>query len=394
VTVSNCTVSGCTTKTTIAGNLTAGILTGVIANIGTTSVAGGASTTGSYSFVATLALNNITVTNCTVQNCPGYASAATYTQAQNSTGILFCNTNNSTISYNFISGNGASEVLGNAGIEFNWCSNSIIEFNEVYNQISSNAPGDGDGVDLDVGCQSCTAQYNYIHHCGGSGIAYFNFNNPTSFTHSGCVARFNICENNMQSHSNYPEIWVESFSGGTGPTGIEIYNNTVYNSLSSGIITVAQIGPSASGSITGYFCNNIIMEGTAANTLGVAFVNCPSFVTNGNYYYATGAAYDFNWQGTQYSTFSAFKTASSQEANGVSGTDPKLNNPGSGGTVSGYNPPNPTAYELQATSPCIGAGLNLSSLYSINPGSQDFYGNAIPNGSGSGYNVGAYGATA
>jgi hypothetical protein len=39
----------------------------------------------------------------------------------------------------------------------------------------------------------------------------------------------------------------------------------------------------------------------------------------------------------------------------------------------------------------IGVGLNLSTHFSINPGPQNFYGNSLPSGVGTGFNVGAGG---
>jgi hypothetical protein len=50
--------------------------------------------------------------------------------------------------------------------------------------------------------------------------------------------------------------------------------------------------------------------------------------------------------------------------------------------------PAPTAYLLGGGSPALGAGVNLQSAYSINPGGQDYYGQAIPY-PGGGYNIGA-----
>jgi hypothetical protein len=42
----------------------------------------------------------------------------------------------------------------------------------------------------------------------------------------------------------------------------------------------------------------------------------------------------------------------------------------------------------------IGVGLDLTAPpYNLNVGTQDFYGNAIPHTKGSGYNIGADGAT-
>jgi hypothetical protein len=77
-------------------------------------------------------------------------------------------------------------------------------------------------------------------------------------------------------------------------------------------------------------------------------------------------------------------------------TNPSLTSPGSGGTcyssgTAGGPQPCPSAYKLQGGSPMIGAGQNLNSTYGINPGTRDYFRNSIPNGLGSGFNVGADG---
>ena len=81
----------------------------------------------------------------------------------------------------------------------------------------------------------------------------------------------------------------------------------------------------------------------------------------------------------------AWQASTSQEE--ISGSnvgltgDPQLEAPGGGGTTNGYNPLDLEAtYKLMSSSPMINAGLNLSSQFSIDPGSQDFYGTTIPSG--------------
>jgi hypothetical protein len=44
-----------------------------------------------------------------------------------------------------------------------------------------------------------------------------------------------------------------------------------------------------------------------------------------------------------------------------------------------------TGYQLQSGSPDIGTGISIAS-----PGTMNLFGIAIPNGTGSGYNIGAY----
>ena len=62
--------------------------------------------------------------------------------------------------------------------------------------------------------------------------------------------------------------------------------------------------------------------------------------------------------------------------------------PGNGGTINGYVVGLPAAYKLLSGSPMIGAGLNMLTQFSINPGTKDFYGTTIPVGGT--FEIGAY----
>jgi hypothetical protein len=58
--------------------------------------------------------------------------------------------------------------------------------------------------------------------------------------------------------------------------------------------------------------------------------------------------------------------------------DPMLTSPGAGTTVENADQLSTlTAYRLKAGSPMIHSGLNLKSLYGIDVGQTDFYGNAL-----------------
>lgn len=377
ITVQNCNVSNCTANVNILNNITAGICFGTNISVGTRSSDGGI-------FTATLAAANIVVKNSVVENCPG--STIPNTPYQTSTGIFIGNTllSANAITRNFVSGNGANETKGNAGIECNWCSGGasltwVVTQNEVNNQISVNAPADGDGIDFDSGCINLGMEQNYIHDCDGVGIFFFNFG---AFTHSGCAARYNILQNNAKLHDF--EIWVSSGTGSTGPQNIAIYNNTVYDAISRTATLVIMDGVTA---VSGIFENNIIINGATGPDLNIFFSVVTNFTANNNLYLAASTAYNWNWNGTVYTTFASYKTASGQDANSLAGVDPQLTAPGTGGTYNGYSPPQPTAYDLAAGSPAAGTGIVIA-----DGGSQDYYGNPVPNSTGSGYSIGAYNA--
>ena len=70
---------------------------------------------------------------------------------------------------------------------------------------------------------------------------------------------------------------------------------------------------------------------------------------------------------------------------------PQLTSPGSGGIAGGYKPSSLASYRLQAGSPLIGKGIDLKKLSGIDMGSQDYFCDPIPGGTGTGYDVGADG---
>jgi hypothetical protein len=161
-------------------------------------------------------------------------------------------------------------------------------------------------------------------------------------------------------------------------------NNTVYNNVAA--VTPAHLVYDPSGVITGAIENNIFFT-NGSNLLTNAHATGGVFWF-GNCYFSSGT-FQMQWTGTNYGTFAAWKAASSMETVGSGGfsTDPKLVNPGGGGTTHGYNPALLGAYKLQNGSPMVGTGLPALS----GDGPQDFYGFAVPSTGfgGTGYNVGA-----
>jgi hypothetical protein len=127
--------------------------------------------------------------------------------------------------------------------------------------------------------------------------------------------------------------------------------------------------------------NNIVY---AANPNLVKMGINASVTMDYNLYWYTGTGTPtFIWGTKNNAGFAAFQSASGQEAHGIY-ADPKLTNPtyhGNGFPISAYN--------LQAGSPAIDHGANLAALgYVTSMGSRDFFGNAIPGGTG--YDIGAY----
>lgn len=364
----------------------------------------GYSSAGLYIFGTTggAGYSNVTISNFTISSNAGeglgtfttdtagvkdhsnitYQNGTISSNAHN--GAYISGTNGGLMDHLVAFSNGASATAGPVGI---WAfeSNAItIQFSESYSNSSANSL-DGDGFDLDGGMTNSVIQYCYSHGNLGAGFQAISY---AGVTWANNTIRYNISENDGTRGSGNIYGGITIFNnGGTSLTGIEVYNNTIYSNQTSTLVNVTDSGA------TGHIANNILQSATAP-LLTTNATNPTSLLFTGNDYFTSGT-FSITWNSTGYSSFSTWQTATSQEK--ISGSNvgltsnPLLQSPGSGGTVGGYAPPAPTAYDLLATSPMIGVGLNLTTQFSINPGTQDFYGNAIPEGSGTGYPVGAYG---
>lgn len=262
--------------------------------------------------------------------------------------------------------------------------NIVIQFNESYANRTSGTT-DGGGFDLDIAMTNSVMQYNYSHDNDGAGYGLYQGSGVAAW--NGNVVRYNVSQNDGRKNS-YGAITV--WTNGSIFSNCEIYGNTIY------------LAPSAAGSprairfnstSTGFhFRNNLILA-----TGGLRLVEVPAGQTDvqfqGNDYYTYGGAFSISWNGTNYTSLSAFATATGQEK--VAGTlvgknvDPLLSNPGGGPTI-GFPDllETLTAYRLQSGSPVIDAGVNLMSLYGLSPGARDYYGNAVPQGAA--FDIGAH----
>jgi hypothetical protein len=324
---------------------------------------------------------NVLIDTCTVYNNTGAAGGTNW----NGSGIVIAETNPGTIQFCEAYNNGANSNNAGSGPAGIWCydcGNILIQFNESHDNLSTTI--DGDGFDLDGGCVNCTLQYNYSHGNKGFGLSIYSYNDGTVTTNSGSTVRYNISQNDLSAG-------IQIASSGT-LTGCAVYNNTVYTSAAPSILLTG----SAVASITGRVANNILYATSGNKFITFTTAGDPAgLIFSGNDYYTTGT-FSLTWNVSTYTTFASWIAAETEQEpiaqqlpNPL--VNPSLASPGGGGTMHGYAPANLSQYQLSFASPMVGVGLDLNSLYSISPGTVDFYGNAVPNGRGTGFNVGAYG---
>ncbi|MEK0317235.1 hypothetical protein [Cohnella sp. 56] len=231
----------------------------------------------------------------------------------------------------------ATYLATNAAIWWAYADNNLVQFNESFESV--NGAEDGHGFDVDAGNIGSLVQYNYSHDNAGGFMLYVNDTYYTDDT----VVRYNISQNDRKSIFRY--------SGSI--RGVTNHNNTVYVGAASG---------------------NPVMSDYFTKTSG-----SPTNIQNyNNAYYSVG---DKGWTLTgqmfDYNAYFGGKTLVSSDPHKVT-ANPQFASPGSAGT--GMNTVG--GYQLQASSPLIGAGVPITDR-----GSRDYFGNPLYNGDP---DIGAY----
>jgi hypothetical protein len=313
--------------------------------------------------------DTVVVRNVTAYNNTGWVS-----QAANpfrgggygsGSGIEVAGAKNVVIENNLAYNNG-TVGWGGVGIWAVFSDNVLMQSNESHHNHDPST-ADGDGFNFD-GITNSIMQYNYSHDNDGCGVLLDDYvGEPNTFGNN--IVRYNLSVNDATTR--YAGIFIDdNNSGGVGAAGpTEIYGNTVVGPR-------AAVGIQNEGAPSNlHFRNNIFVRTTAGSLLDMPNLTYSGWLFNGDDWYASGNPISMQWDGTTYSTFAAWKTASSQEAAGVSVT-PLFVVSGSGSAL----------YKLQATSTLIDAGVNLAAV-PLTTGGRDFFGSFVP--SGAGFDIGA-----
>jgi Right handed beta helix region len=320
---------------------------------------------------------SVTISGARAFNNSGVAGTGT----NSGSGIVLSGVNGGVIERSVAHSNGwrCDAPQGPVGI---WTYDSTqvrIRHNESYNN-RTGGPADGGGFDLDQNVSMSIVEYNYSHDNDGAG--YLLAHAPSTDLHHGNVVRYNISENDGRRNSYAAiEIWGRTRSA-------HIYNNTVFVSpAASGTPRAVRVG---NGGITSrdveglYFRNNIfqtsgpvpLIEVTAGQLSGARDLRF-----EGNNYFTTGSPFVILWGGRSYSSLDAWHSTG-QEMNGATPVgrtgDPMLTAPGAGATFDDATRLETLdAYRLKPGSPLVNAGLNLTALFAIDAGVEDFYGTPL-----------------
>jgi hypothetical protein len=278
------------------------------------------------------------------------------------------------------------EGVGPTG--YDQAKNGDVYGNLIYNNSGKANPGEGNQYDQDGlycdGCSGVTFERNTLY---GNDL-----NIEAASEISGEVASNVIIRNNLSYAANSCGISVGGYakSGTGGSTNIIIVNNSLYDNdtqkTGSGEF---QIQYRATGIV---FENNIVYAGAQGLFLH-GFASGSGVTANYNDYYTTSATKTFELNGTTYTSFASYQSATGQDKNSVFANPNYLTLTTCTSTVQS-GPPTPITtctptpnFDISTSSPAFNTGN--ASLRSADFGTVDFNGNPRVNSSGQ-INMGAY----
>lgn len=277
--------------------------------------------------------------------------------------------------------------------------NITIQFNESYQiePLPYRGGCDWAGFDLDGGVSHSVVQYNYSHDNFGPGFGNF-ISNVGSHKWEFNTVRYNISENdNAKGNLATGSVYI---GGSTNlATHSAIYNNTISSNWDG---------------FAGGYCLDIGNDNDLIFANNICYNNGPlgkakllnsqvdasgMTLLNNDYQRLRGGGGNpiWVWKGVGFGTLTAFQAATGKDSGSVT-KEPGLKAPESGGVcyASGFSTKLrscPAGYALMPGSALIGSGSDLmKSPYSLDVGTRDYYGDAIPHTIGTGYNIGAAGS--
>ncbi|MBC7920973.1 MAG: right-handed parallel beta-helix repeat-containing protein [Ferruginibacter sp.] len=321
---------------------------------------------------------NVTIVDCLAHDNPGDPA---YTANHSGSGILLDDTDGGLIEYCVSYRNGALNAGQTGGPCAIWTHASnrvIIQHCEGYANRTGGV-ADGGAFDLDGGVTNSVVQYCYSHDNDGPGYLMWNYEGaPHELSHN--VIRYCISENDARKHA-YGAIHIGT--SGLPVTEIDVYHNTILTSPAANASPKAiwvGSGSRAPNANFRFYNNLFIANGTAP--LVEIEPKQQGMVFRSNAYWGTDGKFRLRYGGKEYHSLEAWRTGTGQERAEGKDTglfaDPKVSRMGENETIGNARRlAQLRSYQLQPSSPLLGAGLPLpTSAVGVPTG--DFWGKPVP----------------
>ena len=299
---------------------------------------------------------NIKIAGCRAINNPG---DPTIRKNHSGNGIVLYDVEDALIEYCEAAKNGWDMPRKGNGPVGIWCATRATRVTIQFCISHHNqSPGsDGGGFDFDGGVTDSVMQYNYSYGNKGWGYLLYEYGSDSAFKNN--TVRFCVSENDGDAG-----IGVGERGATHGFSDCRIYNNVVVNDLGKPGVHFFEGTPKNFA-----FHNNIFLTKGAPQAKEAAKGR---FV--GNVYWSIGGGFCVD----DFSDFEKWRATTGQEKFGETlygvNADPLLMGPFEGKLADPAKLRSLDAYRLRADSPARGKGVDLKSLFGIDPGSQDFYG--------------------
>jgi hypothetical protein len=319
-------------------------------------------------------LSDIYIGYCNADNNPG---DPTVTNNHSGSGILAYNAKKITIEYCKASNNGGEMPWNQNGPGGIW----VVEVDSVVIQhcISHDnktpvGAQDGVGFDLDGGTTNSIIQYCLSYNNHGAGYGIFQYSGASDWKNN--IIRYCVSENDGNVSGDGSVIVWNGSGINNEFQGLEFYNNVIYNANGPAIDFLDHANSNLN------FRNNIFVSESGKIYDGIEGENF-----QGNCWYSLNNSY--YQDSVNFMTWA--QTNTREMLNGeIVGmfANPMLVNPGNSTLTDPTILPSVDDYKIVESSPLVDAGLDLESLFNINPGNQDYFGN--PLNSGQAFDIGIY----
>lgn len=312
-------------------------------------------------------LSDVYIGYCVTDNNPG---DPTVLDNHSGSGIFVYMANKITIEYCKASNNGWDMPRtgnGPGGIWVAEVDSAIIQHCISHDNKTSEGGLDGLGFDLDGGTTNSVIQYCLSYNNQGAGFGIYQFGGASEWKNN--TIRYCISENDGNVSANGSVSFWNDYDNDENFREFYFYNNVIYNPNGPALAFLDHKNSDFN------FYNNIFVSKQSSVYNGI---NGENF--QGNCWYSLNGQFYLN----SAIDFDQWAQATGQEMlNGeIVGmyANPMLVNPGNTSLSDPAEMKEVDDYKPDTGSPVTDAGLDLQTLFNIDPGEQDFFGNFLKPG--------------